>query len=330
MWNIICGLNERPYGLNAGTISKLMKFANLINGFAMKIEHETAFELASRVSSETGIIKELYNDRSPEGVSRHENIQELLNAIQDFTQIALEEDRENKLANYLEDVALLTDHDNEKDEDRNKVTMMTIHSSKGLEFPYLYVVGMEEELFPSKLSTTSPHELEEERRLFYVALTRAQDRVSLSFAKARYKWGDMSYPRPSRFIKEIDPQYVDFTYEQEPEFSGFGSRISESDSSHERMENRTRFQQKKKPEMRPKLSQTAPRIRTANHTESNGKFEASDASTIQAGMQIEHQRFGKGKVLHLEGESPNIKATVFFQNVGQKQLLLKFAKLKIV
>ncbi|RZT97071.1 DNA helicase-2/ATP-dependent DNA helicase PcrA [Ancylomarina subtilis] len=330
MWNIICGLNERPYGLNAGTISKLMKFANLINGFAMKIEHETAFELASRVSSETGIIKELYNDRSPEGVSRHENIQELLNAIQDFTQIALEEDRENKLANYLEDVALLTDHDNEKDEDRNKVTMMTIHSSKGLEFPYLYVVGMEEELFPSKLSTTSPHELEEERRLFYVALTRAQDRVSLSFAKARYKWGDMSYPRPSRFIKEIDPQYVDFAYEQEPEFSGFGTRISESDSSHERMENRTRFQQKKKPEMRPKLSQTAPRIRTANHTESNGKFEASDASTIQAGMQIEHQRFGKGKVLHLEGESPNIKATVFFQNVGQKQLLLKFAKLKIV
>ncbi|RXQ96639.1 ATP-dependent DNA helicase [Ancylomarina salipaludis] len=330
MWNIICGLNERPYGLNAGTISKLMKFANLVNGFAMKIEHETAFELASRISSETGIIKELYNDRSPEGVSRHENIQELLNAIQDFTQIALEEDRENKLANYLEDVALLTDHDNEKDEDRNKVTMMTIHSSKGLEFPYLYVVGMEEELFPSKLSTSSPQELEEERRLFYVALTRAQNKVSLSFAKARYKWGDMSYPRPSRFIKEIDPQYLDFAYEQEPEFSGFGSRISESDSSHEQMENRTRFQQKKKPEMRPKLSQSAPRIRPTVNTESNGQFEASDANTIQAGMQIEHQRFGKGKVLHLEGEAPNIKATVFFQNVGQKQLLLKFAKLKIV
>lgn len=330
IWNIICGLNERPYGLNAGTISKLMKFANLVNSFAMKVEHETAFELASRVSNETGIIKELYNDRSPEGVSRHENIQELLNAIQDFTQIALEEDRENKLANYLEDVALLTDHDNEKDEDRNKVTMMTIHSSKGLEFPYLYVVGMEEELFPSKLSTTSAQELEEERRLFYVALTRAQDRVSLSFAKARYKWGDMSYPRPSRFIKEIDPQYIDFSYEQEPEFGSFGSRISESDSSHERITSESRFQQKRKPGMRPKLSQSAPRIRPTNKAEANGNFEASDASTIQAGMHIEHQRFGKGKVLHLEGEAPNIKATVFFQNVGQKQLLLKFAKLKIV
>jgi len=308
----------------------LMKFATLVNGFAMKVEHESAFELASRVSNETGIIKELYNDRSPEGVSRHENIQELLNAIQDFTQIALEEDRENKLANYLEDVALLTDHDNEKDEDRDKISMMTIHSSKGLEFPYLYVVGLEEELFPSKLSIASPQELEEERRLFYVALTRAQDKVSISFAKARYKWGDMSYPRPSRFIKEIDPQYIDFSYEQEPEFGNFGSRISESDGSHERMTSETRFQQKKKPGMRPKLSQTSPRIKPANNTESNGNFEASDANTIQAGMHIEHQRFGKGKVLHLEGEAPNIKATVFFQNVGQKQLLLKFAKLKIV
>jgi len=330
MWNIICGLNERPYGLNAGTISKLMKFANLVNGFAMKIEHESAFELATRVSSETGIIKELYNDRSPEGVSRHENIQELLNAIQDFTQIALEEGRENKLANYLEDVALLTDHDNEKDEDRNKVTMMTIHSSKGLEFPQLYVVGMEEELFPSKLSTTSPQELEEERRLFYVALTRAQDRVSLSFAKSRYKWGDMSYPRPSRFLKEIDPQYVDLSYEKEPEFSSFGSRISESDSSHERIASETRFQQKKKPGMKPKLSQSAPRIRPSGKQKEEGNFAASDSNAIQAGMHIEHQRFGKGKVLHLEGEAPNIKATVFFQNVGQKQLLLKFAKLKIV
>ncbi|MFT5749581.1 MAG: DNA helicase-2/ATP-dependent DNA helicase PcrA [Ancylomarina sp.] len=330
IWNIVCGLNERPYGLNAGTVSKLMKFATLVNGFAMKIDHESAFDLASRVSSETGIIKELYNDRSPEGVSRHENIQELLNAIQDFTQIALEEGRENKLANYLEDVALLTDHDNEKDEDRDKISMMTIHSSKGLEFPYLYVVGMEEDLFPSKLSIASPHELEEERRLFYVALTRAKEKVNLSFAKARYKWGDMSYPRPSRFLKEIDSKYIDFTYEQEPEFGSFGSRISESDSSNERIATNSSFQQKKKPSLRPKLSQSASRIRPSINSETSNNFEASDASQIQAGMHIEHQRFGKGKVLHLEGEAPNIKATVFFQNVGQKQLLLKFAKLKIV
>ncbi|MRT91497.1 ATP-dependent helicase [Ancylomarina sp. 16SWW S1-10-2] len=330
MWNIICGLNERPYGLNTGTITKVLKFATLVNGFAMKIEHESAFDLASRVSKETGIIKELYNDRSPEGVSRHENIQELLTAIQDFTQIALEEGRENKLANYLEDVALLTDHDNEKDEDRDKVSMMTIHSSKGLEFPYLYVVGMEEDLFPSKLSIASPQELEEERRLFYVAITRAQEKVSLSFAKSRYKWGDISYPRPSRFLKEMDPKYIDFTYEQEPEFGNLGSRTTESDSSHEQIMSNSRFQQKKKPSLRPKLSQTNTRLKAINNQEANKNFEASDASKIQAGMQIEHQRFGKGKVLHLEGEAPNIKATVFFQNVGQKQLLLKFAKLKIV
>ncbi len=332
VWNIICGLNERPYGLNSGTINKLMKYANLVNSFAMKVEHESAFDLANRISAETGIIKELHNDKSPEGVSRHENIQELLNAIRDFTQIALEEGRENKLTNYLEDVALLTDHDNEKDEDKNKITLMTIHSSKGLEFPYLYIVGMEEELFPSKLSINSIKELEEERRLFYVALTRAENKASLSFAKARYKWGETSYPKVSRFIEEIDSQYINFSYEKEAESGALGSRIAESDSSHEQIITNARFQQKKKLGTRQKFSQLTPRIQSTSHnrTEIDPNFETSDSSNIQVGMHIEHQRFGKGKVLHLEGVAPNIKATVFFQNVGQKQLLLKFAKFKIL
>lgn len=327
IWDIILGLRERPYGLNGGTITKLNKFAALIVDFQSRLETESAFDMANYISKETGIVKELYNDRSPEGVSRHENIQELLNGIQEFTQNALEEGRELQLTNYLEDVALLTDQDNDKEEDRNKVTLMTIHSAKGLEFSHLYIVGLEEELFPSQMATGSSQDLEEERRLFYVALTRAENKATLSFAKSRYKWGNMSYPRPSRFIREIDERYLDFSYEQEPEFNG-NSGDSYSETEHEVPNSPSRFQQKRGFSAKPKLKQVQPRIK-----ESNGDapdFTPSDPALIQPGMVVEHQRFGKGKVLQMEGSQPNIKATVFFQTVGQKQLLLKFAKLKIV
>eukprot|EP01029_Cantina_marsupialis_P007239 TRINITY_DN179_c0_g1_i5.p1 TRINITY_DN179_c0_g1~~TRINITY_DN179_c0_g1_i5.p1 ORF type:complete len:770 (+),score=82.59 TRINITY_DN179_c0_g1_i5:132-2441(+) len=327
IWNIICGLQQRPYGLNAGTISKLSRFAVLITDFQTKLETESAFDLANHIAKETGIVKELYNDRSPEGVSRHENIQELLNGIQEFTQNALEEGRELQLTNYLEDVALLTDQDNDKEEDRNKVTLMTIHSAKGLEFPYLYIVGLEEELFPSQMATSSNQDLEEERRLFYVALTRAEKKATLSFAKSRYKWGNMSYPRPSRFIREIDERFLDFSYEQEPEFNSNGSGAYQSETEYEVPSSPSRFQQKRG-FTKPKLKQVAPRIKTSSNDTPD--FTPSDPALIQAGMVVEHQRFGKGKVLQTEGDKPNIKATVFFQTVGQKQLLLKFAKLKIV
>ncbi|WP_321280324.1 UvrD-helicase domain-containing protein [Marinifilum fragile] len=330
MWDIICGLHERPYGLNAGTISKISKFVNLIKDFQAQLETETAFDLANNIANSTGIIKELYNDRSPEGVSRHENIQELLNGIQEFTQNALEEGRELHLPNFLEDVALLTDQDNEKDEDRDKVTLMTIHSAKGLEFPYLYIVGLEEELFPSQMATSTQQEFEEERRLFYVALTRAEKKATLSFAKSRYKWGNMSYPRPSRFIREIDERFVEYTYEQEPEFSGNGRDNYQSTTEFEVPSSPSRFQQKRSFSAKPKLNQTVSRIKQSNNQSVDPNFTPSDPNSIQPGMVVEHQRFGKGKVLQMEGTNPNIKATVFFKTVGQKQLLLKFAKLKIV
>lgn len=326
IWDIICELPQRPYGINAGTISKVMKFARQIEEYQNQAQKETAFESANYIAKSTGIVQELYNDRSPEGVSRHENIQELLNGIQEFTQNALEEGRDLQLSNYLEDVALLTDQDNDKKEDRNKITLMTIHSAKGLEFPHLYIVGLEEDLFPSQLATGTQHELEEERRLFYVALTRAETKVTLSFAKSRYKWGNMSFPRPSRFISEIDEKYLEFGYDSEPEFIGNGYAHHESNADSEIVSQPKRFESKRSFSHKPKLNQTSSRINQNNHSE----FVPSNPDMIQPGMVVEHQRFGKGKVLQIEGTKPNIKATVFFQNVGQKQLLLKFAKLKIV
>lgn len=328
IWNIICGLHQRPYGLNAGTISKITKFANLIAGFQSKLETESAFDMASDIAKSTGIIKELYNDRSPEGVSRHENIQELLNGIQEFTQNALEEGKELHLPNFLEDVALLTDQDNEKDEDREKITLMTIHSAKGLEFPYLFIVGLEEELFPSQMASGTSQELEEERRLFYVALTRAEKRATLSFARSRYKWGNMSYPRPSRFIREIDERYLEFGYDEAPEFSGNTANQNQSHTEYEIPSEPTRFQQKRNFSSKPKL--TKPLVRTKVSENNDPNFSPSNPELIQAGMVVEHQRFGKGKVLQIEGSKPNIKASVFFKTVGQKHLLLKFAKLKII
>ncbi|RUT79493.1 ATP-dependent helicase [Ancylomarina longa] len=330
MWEVITELTHRPYGLNTGTISKLMKFTNLISGFQSQLDKLTAFDLAKHIAESTGIIRELYNDRSPEGVSRHENIQELLNGIQEFTQNALEEGQELQLNNYLEDVALLTDQDNEKDEDRDKISLMTIHAAKGLEFPYLYIVGLEEELFPSQMATGTLPELEEERRLFYVALTRAEQKITLSFAKSRYKWGNMSYPRPSRFIGEIDESYVDFTYDQAPEFANNGNEYTSSETEYETPDEPSRFQKKRSFSTKPKLKQAGARIKRNNPLSDDPNFEPSNPALIQSGMVVEHQRFGKGKVLQIEGSAPNIKATVFFQTVGQKQLLLKFAKLKII
>ena len=207
---------------------------------------------------------------------------------------------------------------------------MTIHSAKGLEFPHLYIVGLEEDLFPSQMATSTQQELEEERRLFYVAITRAETKVSLSFAKSRYKWGNMSYPRPSRFLNEIDEKFVDTQFEKEPEFNGAESDSFQSSTDSEVVSQSRKFQAKRSLNSKPKLNQPTARIKASSQQQEDPNFTPSNPELIQAGMVVQHQRFGKGKVLQMEGSKPNIKATVFFQNVGQKQLLLKFAKLKIV
>ena len=319
---------ENPAQLNKGTLVKLEEFTGLMEIFREKQQNGDAFEVATDVATNTGFLKDLYKDQTPEGLSRFENIQELLNGIQEFTLSAREEGQPTRLENYMEDVSLLTDQDSEKEEDRDKVSMMTVHMAKGLEFKNVFIVGLEENLFPSnQTGAKTVEEFEEERRLFYVAVTRAEENAFLSFARQRYKWGKLEFCNPSRFIAEIDENYLDKPVERELSF----------------------FDEEPKPkENRPLRGFQSPaqklvRNPIANSTELSGKlqklrevkkelseFDGSPSAEIQAGMTVEHQRFGRGKVLQVEGQIPNLKATVFFQNMGQKQLLLKFAKLRIV
>lgn len=322
-------------GLNKGTLAKIVGFSDLIGQFAEKVPTADAYELAGYIATQTGIMKDLYRDQSPEGLSRFENIQELLNGIQEFTVNAKEEGLPNALENYMEDVALLTDQDGDKEEDRDKVTMMTVHSSKGLEFKNVFIVGVEENLFPSAPmggAKATIESFEEERRLFYVALTRAEENAYLSFAKQRYRWGKLDFCNPSRFIAEMNPSYLDL-----PEENGAGyQRESATNGGYAGFRKPT-------PEPEPTPQNSAVRPSASNPQAMNQKlmqlrqakkqsqnFDGDDPRDIQSGMLVEHQRFGQGKVQNVEGSFPNLKATVFFQNAGQKQLLLKFAKLRIV
>jgi len=313
--------------LNKGTINKLINFAESVSQFEETASTADAYELASAIATQTGIMKDLYRDQTPEGLSRFENIQELLNGIQEFTINAREEGLPNTLANYMEDVALLTDQDADQEEDKDKVTMMTVHSSKGLEFKNVFIVGIEENLFPSAPMGSNPtiESFEEERRLFYVALTRAEENAYLSFAKQRYRWGKLDFCNPSRFIAEIDPQFLDMPEEQK--FNA-GQEIPAVRSIQD-FSSAAAGVKIKRPlvEHQQALNEKLVKLREAKRQTQN--FEGDDPRDIQTGMDVEHQRFGQGKVLQVEGTFPNLKATVFFQNAGQKQLLLKFAKLRI-
>ena len=325
---------ENPAGLNKGTLSKLAEFTGLIGQFEEKTQIADAYELAGLIATQTGIMKDLYRDQTPEGLSRFENIQELLNGIQEFTINAREEGAPNALGNYMEDVALLTDQDSDKEEDRDKVTLMTVHSSKGLEFKNVFIVGVEENLFPSAPmggANPSIESFEEERRLFYVALTRAEENAYLSFAKQRYRWGKLDFCNPSRFITEVDPKYLDLPedndigYEREPQTTGGYAGFRKPQPQQPATPTQPGRQTATNPQM---MNKKLMQLREAK--KQNQNFDGDDPRDIQSGMTVEHQRFGKGKVQQVEGTFPNLKATVFFQNAGQKQLLLKFAKLRIV
>ncbi len=332
IWKIITGLNEsNPANLNKGTILKVMNFARLIIKFTNLTKTTDAFDAAKTIAEETGILKDLYNDKSPEGLSRYENIQELLNGIQEFSINAKEEGQPEKLENYLEDVALLTDQDNEKDEDRDKVTLMTVHSAKGLEFKNVFIVGLEENLFPSGQADekNKPEALEEERRLFYVALTRAQENVWFSFASQRYRWGKLDFCTVSRFIEEMDEKYIEgFETNRNASQTSNSEYRPHRDNPTLQSAGDSQFRSFKNRNAQNIFNKKLVNLKEAGKTNTN--FEGDDPAKILAGMQVEHQRFGVGKVLKVEGVVPNLKATVFFQTVGHKQLLLKFAKLKII
>lgn len=355
IWEILENIHTVQTGIASNTREKIADFVSMIKSFHVMMKTHNAYDLASYIANTTGILRELYNDKTPESVSHYENIQELLNGIKEFTTSAntstidlppvepLSED-DTELTNqpinqptqtlnlYMQDIALLTDAENKDDGDNDKVALMTIHSAKGLEFKEVFVVGLEENLFPSQMSLLSRTDLEEERRLFYVAMTRAEKRLILTYAVSRYRWGNLIGCEPSRFLEEVHPDYIEFANipkKHDPETSSWGS-FHDDGFSQSRLNNqrKTNFQQKKP--ATPKNFTPLHRAQKPASASFANDFVADDPSQIVIGMEVEHQKFGTGKVIHLEGNFPDNKATVFFPAEGNKQLLLKYAKLKIV
>ncbi len=328
IWEISSGIELNHLNFNKGTTSKISSFTNLVQEFMAMLNEATAYEIALAIARKTGILEDLYKDKTPENLSKFENIQELLNAIQDFTISAIEEDRPHKLENYLEEVSLLTSQDNKDDDNNNKITLMSVHSAKGLEFKNVFIVGMEENLFPSSMNGFMSREsLEEERRLFYVALTRAMKNVWITHARQRFKWGQFTLCERSRFINEIDDKYLIQPFGSSPRTS---TRENTRTGLFER--NISRITMTETPPVRSSSGSASSSLtnRFSSATASNENYRQDSNEIIQPGDEVEHQRFGRGKVLELEGEDSNKKATVLFQNAGRKQLLLKFAKLKII
>ena len=297
--------------------ASLPAFATMIQSFQVLAKNQSAYEAALYIAQHSGLLKDLYEDKSVEGLNRYENIQELLNGIKEFSE---REDLEEKgLDVFMQDIALLTNDDKDKDPNAETVSLMTIHSSKGLEFPQVHVVGLEENLFPSQMSLNSRTDLEEERRLFYVAITRAENKLTLSYATSRFKFGTLINCEPSRFLDEIDAQYLELDFTAKPVNSG---KLSFDDE-------RNAWGKKEDTFSKPKTQVKTTSILAKAHVPSAG-FKPSDTSNLQVGMEVEHERFGFGKVISLEGNKPDVKATIFFKEIGQKQLLLKFAKLNII
>ena len=376
IWDILLHLDQLNLGFNRGTLTKLQKFVRLIRSFQQRLQEMEAFDLAYTIVQETGIMADLKSDSTPESVSRYENVEELLNGIKDFTDNA-EGGGEMTLGDYLQEVTLMTDADLEKEGDRNKVSIMTIHSAKGLEFKHLVIAGVEEELFPSQMSTDNPKDLEEERRLFYVALTRAEKSAMITYAALRYKWGIQNACSPSRFIKEVDPKFLELPPDFYPVLPGQGAGEGDSekfvpDAYRRVMEHRSgpsqiqvggrklinvRSAGSRHPNSSGSFSSSngssfgsshdlskgtsqgsspgSPRgsspgsQRGSSQASSSKDFTPSDPGQITLGRKVEHPRFGIGKVTDLEGSGSNMKATVEFP-IGKKQLLLKFAKLRVL
>ena len=335
IWDILIHLDQVNLGFNKGTITKLQGFTSKIKSFQRRLGEMEAFDLAFCIVNEAGIIKDLKSDQTPENVSRYENVEELLNGIKDFTDHS-EREGEMTLGDYLQEVTLMTDADQETAEDRNRVSIMTIHSAKGLEFKHLVIAGVEEELFPSQMSIDNPKDLEEERRLFYVALTRAEKSAVISYAALRYKWGIRHSCSPSRFIKEIDTKYLELPpdfYPVIPQPDQTGKEKFVPEAYRKVMERRS---QPRNVEVGGRklinvnqASQYSRSSPPAGTSQPPKDFTPSSPDQIKVGVRVEHPRFGIGEVTILEGADSNIKATVQFP-IGKKQLLLKFAKLRVV
>ena len=332
LWEVCLDTVNLVPAINNGTRQKVAGFTGIIKTLAEKKPHTDAYNLTYEAIVLSGIMQDLKSEKTPEAVSRVENTEALLNGIKEFTASQAEEGEPATLENFLESVALLSDMDNDnKEEDIDKVSLMTIHSSKGLEFDTIFITGMEELLFPGQQSISSNHELEEERRLFYVAITRGKSRVVLSYAESRYKWGSPTMCSPSRFLSDIDPGFIETpnnpAYMQEP-----GNPMSSSFRPRSITVSNPKpayMQGKEKPATQNRYYQPRPQPQPQNQSQ-DSEFESSPPELIKEGMTVLHQRFGPGKVVKIEGRWPDIKATVDFDGSDCKQLLLKFAKLRII
>jgi DNA helicase II / ATP-dependent DNA helicase PcrA len=303
IWDVITNISRFMPGRSA---SQIDQFATMIKSFGITAQKKDAFETATLIGKGSGLLKELYEDKTVEGLSRYENVQELLNGIKEFVDNPEREDK--SLGAFLQEVSLLTDADNKKDNDDDVVTMMTIHSAKGLEFKHVYIVGLEEDLFPSQMMLSSRADLEEERRLFYVAITRAEKKLSLSFALTRYKFGRLKNCEPSRFLEEIDPKFL---------------KVNRGIAPRE-------------PLVTPNLGKNListnnyikPKVQAKTLTPA-ADFVASDTTKLKAGMKVEHPKFGFGVVKEMDTSGNERKAKIHFDGFGEKTLLLSFAKLRI-
>jgi DNA helicase-2/ATP-dependent DNA helicase PcrA len=314
-WEILSTASGFPGHFPAGTIKKLSSYAGMITGFSSGISETDAYSKAREIVFGSGIMKELREGKLPDEVSRYENMEELLNGIKIFTEAAQTNGEEANLEAFMSNVALLTDQDNEKEEDRDKVTLMTMHSAKGLEFMHVYITGMEDIIFPSPMVEGSPGEIEEERRLFYVALTRACKHATLSYARNRYKWGNLERSNPSRFLRELDNRFVEYRQSAVEPARRKSNIVNEPlPGTGGRPAPASRWQQPAKP-LKPVYLPGSPTT-------------ASDTSGFTTGDKVIHDRFGLGTIISVEGELPNVTATVNFVNEGNKKLLLRFARLR--
>ena len=371
LWQVIKEPGLFPMDVSKGTMTKLQNFRMLIEGWIGRLNTEDAYTLGHDIIMNSGISKDIYSGRNPEDISRQENLEEFLGGMQDFVESRREEDMGDQvyLPDFLQEVALLTDLDSDNGDENDKVTLMTIHSAKGLEFPTVFVVGLEENIFPSPMCTNSMRELEEERRLLYVAITRAEKHCILTCAQNRWRYGRMEYDTPSRFIRDIDPELLDVQSETSGAYGSgntYGNHRRYESEGSEWMQNprpvATQFKADPKPRLvaprqeeksvdpfgegfkrlyqqqtgKPLGSTSKPTIPSGNFKSVNRAIPprpmASDAAPgdLHEGTRIEHQRFGIGTVIKIEGTGENAKATVEFKNTGTKQLLLKFAKFKII
>jgi DNA helicase-2/ATP-dependent DNA helicase PcrA len=329
VFEVMKNIEKVDLKINSGTKAKLQDFVTMIESFQVLNEGYDAFQISEHVTKKTGLLQELKKDGTPEGIARIENIEELLNGMRDFVEEQKEiADATGSLSEFMEDVALATDLDNDKGSD-DRVALMTVHLAKGLEFPYVYIVGMEEDLFPSAMSMNTRSELEEERRLFYVALTRAEKQAYLTYTQSRYRWGKLIDAEPSRFIEEIDEGFLEYLT---PITENRYKPLLDVDIFDEVDHSKLRL--KKPVAGKAPTGPTEEQLRKLRRlkpvsSDADKNFSAKDAN-LNEGTLVEHVRFGKGKILKIEGVGADTKAEIDFENGGLKKLLLRFAKLKVV